>query len=146
MDGGNRNIYNILIAEDDSLMKDMYISWLSDILKDNSGVIVSIISNGREVSECLSRKNYDLTILDVALPNVSGIDLYRQYGDKMGKILLASSYADLFSKYLNDTDKCIILNKPFNKSDLKEFLNSISEVPLNANTRTDSDVSEYIFI
>lgn len=146
MDFGNKKVLNILIAEDDNLMKDMYIEWLSDILKGTHGIIISILSNGREISECLSKKSFDITILDMALPVVSGIDLYRAHSAKMGDVILASTYAKVFYEHLNANEKCIILNKPFDKKTLKNALESLPEVNLNADTRTDCDIAEYVFI
>lgn len=143
MVGGN--ITNILIAEDDKVLRDLYMEWLPDILSGATGVIVSFISNGIDASEALAKKKYDMTILDMALPSVSGLDLYRKHREKMGKLVIASSYATIFSKYLKSDEKCSILNKPFGKTELNATLRSLLEVG-NAYTGAIGNSQEYISI
>lgn len=138
-------ITNILIAEDDSVLKDLYMEWLPEILHGSTGIVVSFITNGSDASEALSKKKYDLTVLDMALPNISGLDLYRRHRDKMGKLVIASSYATIFSKYLKSDEKYSILNKPFGKKELSSILRNLLEVD-NAYTGTSCDSQEYISV
>lgn len=112
-DGGD--MVKLLIAEDDTLQLSLYRSWMSDLFSEYPGIVVTILSDGRDISSNLKSSIYDITILDVALPKKSGLDLYRENGSSMGVIILSSSYGDVFKSYLNAESKCIILNKPLTK-------------------------------
>lgn len=59
---------NILLAEDDELLRDL----LSFLLKGlgHSGVIVS---NGEKALECLTKRRFDVVLLDVMMPVMDGL-------------------------------------------------------------------------
>ncbi|NGZ27439.1 MAG: response regulator [Magnetococcales bacterium] len=59
---------NLLLAEDDLALQDM----LSEML-EQEGHQVSVVGNGREVLAELADKSYDLVIMDVAMPEMSGL-------------------------------------------------------------------------
>ena len=119
----------ILVVEDDIQMVSLYKEWLPDILsryKFDSPVVVTMICNGIEAGNILHDSDvpYDITILDQVLPGESGDALYSKYMDRMGTVVISSSYLDRFKKDLDgmDTSKCLFLKKPFNLSVLNDSL------------------------
>lgn len=68
----------ILIVEDDEniamLEKDYLVS---------NGFEADILNRGDEVISCLETRKYDLVLLDIMLPGISGYDICRQIRDKI---------------------------------------------------------------
>lgn len=126
----------ILIAEDDTLQISLYKKWLPDILSGMSGILVSLMSDGKEIDDILTAEPYDITLLDIALPKKSGLELYKAHHKNMGSVIVASSYGDVFNSYLNEGTKCVILNKPFDKCKFESILTSLLEEKGNVNYRT----------
>lgn len=125
----------ILVVEDDLQMVSLYREWLSSILSHyrfNEPVVVTILSSGIEAGNLLSDLDspYDITILDQVLPGESGDRLYSKYVDRMGKVVISSSYIDRFKGDLKgeDTSDCLFLKKPFNLAVLGDSLKGILEL------------------
>lgn len=135
-------LVSILIAEDDNILKDLYEEWIVEALTGCGGAVVEITSNGKEAQKSLERKSFDITILDMALPYKSGVELYKEFKESMGKIILASSYAGAFSNCIgDDTDK--ILNKPFQKDEFVSMVDDTLKESINVNRETNITCEEY---
>ena len=63
----------ILLVEDDIFLREIYL----DILK-KEGYEVDFAINGREGLEKIKKGNWDLILLDITLPDISGLDVARQ--------------------------------------------------------------------
>jgi len=61
----------ILVVDDEPMVQDL----LNEILSDE-GCKVEIVENGDDALERLGSKDYDVILLDVKLPGLSGIELY----------------------------------------------------------------------
>ena len=88
----NRNHLNILIAEDD----EMSFLYLSIILKSISGNIVHA-KNGKEAIDKISLLKFDIALLDINLPGLSGIEVaksFRKDFPQLGIIINSSEYPD----------------------------------------------------
>lgn len=64
---------NLLVVEDDVLMRDFIYQTLS-----KGPYVVETASNGREAQKMAQRNSYHLSLLDVKLPDLSGLDLLSQ--------------------------------------------------------------------
>ncbi len=65
----------ILIADDHALFRE----GLKQILQDNfEGAVLDQASNGYEVLDKISGNDYDLLLLDIAMPGISGLDVLKQ--------------------------------------------------------------------
>ena len=65
----------ILIADDHALFRE----GLKDILRENfDGAVLDQASNGYEVLDKTSTDDYDLLLLDIAMPGISGPDVLKQ--------------------------------------------------------------------
>ena len=65
----------ILIADDHALFRE----GLKQILRENfDGAVLDQASNGYEVLDKTSTDDYDLLLLDIAMPGISGLDVLKQ--------------------------------------------------------------------
>ena len=65
----------ILIADDHALFRE----GLKQILQENfDGALLDQASNGYEVLDKISDSDYDLLLLDIAMPGISGLDVLKQ--------------------------------------------------------------------
>ena len=63
----------ILLAEDDSVLAD----GLTRSLRQ-SGYAIDCVANGQEADTALSTQEFDLLILDLGLPRLSGLEVLRR--------------------------------------------------------------------
>ena len=71
----------ILLAEDDSVLSD----GLTRSLRQ-SGYVTDCVSNGQEADNALSAQDFDLLILDLELPKMSGLDVLRRLRSRDSRI------------------------------------------------------------
>ena len=81
----------ILVADDEMSIRLLY----SEELKEE-GYDVVTASNGKEALEIVSREPLDLVILDIKMPEMSGIEVLRQIKEKFPNlpVLLSSAYSE----------------------------------------------------
>ena len=81
----------ILIAEDDRILADGLIRSLRQ-----TGYAVDHASNGGDADSALSSQTYDLLILDLGLPRISGLDVLRRLrarGTKVPVLILSAAHS-----------------------------------------------------
>ena len=71
----------ILLAEDDLFLRDIY----EEILKEEFEV--TVVSDGTQALEELKKGGWDLVLLDVIMPQMSGVDVLRAVKDSPPKTL-----------------------------------------------------------
>lgn len=81
----------ILVADDEMSIRLLY----SEELKEE-GYEVYLASNGREALEVVDKVPLDLVILDIKMPEMSGIEVLRQIKEKNPNmpVLLSSAYSE----------------------------------------------------
>ncbi len=83
----------ILIADDHAIVRE----GMKQILSENPDIVVAAeASNGHEVMDKLNKHNYDLIVLDVALPGRSGLDILKDIKNQKPKlpVLVLSMYPE----------------------------------------------------
>jgi len=80
----------ILIAEDSVHLRDI----LKTILNGAGYSDVIEAENGEEAIEKIKAENPDLVLLDIIMPGTDGIDVLREVGDQMKKVIVISSVKD----------------------------------------------------
>jgi PAS domain S-box-containing protein len=115
----------ILVVDDDTIVQQ----FLAEILSEEEHE-VEIIENGDDALERLKSEDYDVILLDVKLPGISGIEIYKHLqkrtksvagrvifitGDVMGKDTMA---------FLSRT-RAPYITKPFDAEQLKKDINRI---------------------
>ena len=115
---------NVLVVEDDPMVAQLHEHYLSQIKGFN---LSDVANNGDMALKLLSKKSYDLLILDIFMPTMDGLQLLakiREYGFDVDVIIVSAA---------NDKDKikqalrlgavdCII--KPFEFERLNLALNN----------------------
>jgi two-component system response regulator (stage 0 sporulation protein F) len=81
----------ILVADDEMSIRLLY----SEELKEE-GYDVVTAANGKEALEIVGREPLDLVILDIKMPEMSGIEVLRQIKEKFPDlpVLLSSAYSE----------------------------------------------------
>jgi len=104
---------NICIIDDDKSTAQM----ISKLLQLN-GHESKIINDGREGLSTLEKENFDLVLLDLSMPDFSGLDILDELkasgriNDHKICILTASSAGQISSAELKDRGAKEVLNKP----------------------------------
>jgi len=79
----------ILIVDDDRLVLAMLYNGL-----EKAGYAVTSASGGKEALELVEKEDFDLVILDIRMPDVSGIDVSSILNAKNIPFLVLTAYAD----------------------------------------------------
>ncbi|MGH2492089.1 MAG: response regulator [Candidatus Limnocylindria bacterium] len=108
----------VLIAEDDSDLADV----LRQALTERLDVEADAVENGALVMDSVTTRRPDLLILDVALPGLSGLDVFDLLrGDPHWRrlpVLFLTGQPDLAATASTATGVHEVLSKPFNLDDL----------------------------
>lgn len=115
----------LLVVDD-----DVFNILLARIIAENSGMLVSVASDGHQAKDMINDQLYDMVMTDVQMPGISGYDLVsfiRNHPDnRIGAMpviaFTASKVSRYDSRYL-DAGFNEVLQKPFSEAD---FLRSIA--------------------
>src|SRR5471032_2281248 len=106
----------ILLAEDDSVLAD----GLTRSLRQ-SGYAIDCVANGQEADTALSTQEFDLLILDLGLPKLSGLEVLRRLRARASLLpVLILTAADSIEQRVNGLDLGAddYMAKPFALSEL----------------------------
>lgn len=128
--------YRLLIVDDDVELSQMLSEYLAP-----EGIALSSASSGSQGLNLARSQEFDLIILDVMLPGLSGFDVLRQFRDGGGKtpVLMLTARGD-------DVDRIVglemgaddYLPKPFNPRELLARLKAV----LRRTAESDDEVPE----
>lgn len=119
-------MYKILVADDNDDIRDIIVFYIEEILSTAKFEVITA-ANGQEAVEKAKLNNFDLMILDVAMPGLSGIDAVRELrkldGYKNTPMLAVTAYAMEKDKAQTlDAGFTDHLKKPVYLEDLKTIL------------------------
>jgi DNA-binding response OmpR family regulator len=97
----------ILVAEDDPGVCD----FLTDALEAELAATVRCVRTGSLALQAIETAAFDLAIIDVNMPEISGYDLARRAANRNIPTLLSSGHPDADAKLRGS--KCPYLTKPF---------------------------------
>lgn len=136
-------ILKVLLLEDDPALNDLLNEHLTD-----KGYEVTLCTNGQEALENLIENIYDLALLDINTPIMSGIEVLKslrnEYKNRTPVIIL-TAYQDtkhLKESFENGVDDYI--RKPFDLEELDQrvkklckqfFIDSFDEIEISSNIR-----------
>jgi DNA-binding response OmpR family regulator len=120
--------HKILVVDDDILVLEA----LEELLK-SSGYEVRVATRGQEALEILEKEHFDLLILDVVMPKMTGFDVcceVRKRDDTMStvKIIMLTAKTDARSDEIREEYGCdLYLTKPINPDKLMELIRNTLE-------------------
>jgi len=117
----------ILLVEDDKVLAEMVTDWLT-----HEHYQVDCLHSGRDGLDRLKFYSYDLVILDWDLPELSGIDILKEYRDKGGAtpVLMLTGKSTVDEKLVGlDSGADDYLTKPFHMKELSARLRSLLRRP-----------------
>jgi len=118
----------ILVVDDDILVLEA----LEELLK-SSGYEVRVATRGQEALEILEKEHFDLLILDVVMPKMTGFDVcceVRKRDDTMStvKIIMLTAKTDARSDEIRKECGCdLYLTKPIDPDKLMELIRNTLE-------------------
>ncbi|MCD6288824.1 MAG: response regulator, partial [Candidatus Hydrogenedentes bacterium] len=136
-----RSGLRILLAEDNRTNQIV----ASKIL-ENLGYRADIVSNGREAVNALAREHYDLVLMDVQMPEMSGFEATAHIRDPNSAVLNHDVPIIAMTAHAlqGDREKCIdagmndYIPKPINAKDLARIIDSFTENASGVHIKTAS--------
>ncbi len=126
----------LLVVEDQKDFADAIRDWLCA-----QGYLIDLAATGSEALSCLKACDYDLIILDLNLPSVSGIDVARTFRSHGGKtpIIMLTGNRTIDDKELGfDAGADDYLTKPFS---MRELSMRVKAQLRRAGNQTDGSLS-----
>ena len=120
--------HRILVVDDDVLLLEA----LEELLRA-SGYVVRVADRGQEALELLDKEHFDLLILDVVMPKMTGFDVCREVrkrDDEMSKVKIIMLSAKAEERDSKVEEKCgcdLYLTKPIDPDRLKELIRDTLE-------------------
>jgi two-component system OmpR family response regulator len=126
-------VVHVLVVDDDQEIRKLLDRYLT-----SQGFRVSTAGDGRAMEKCLASNHIDLIVLDVMLPDTSGLDLCRSVRAQSGipVILLTALKEDMDRIIGLEVGADDYLGKPFNP---RELAARIRAVMRRVSERTDED-------
>ncbi len=124
----DRMSHKILVVDDDILVVEALKGLLS-----SSGFKVKAATRGQEALDILNKENFDLLILDVVMPKMTGFDVcckVRSRDDEMGNVKIIMLTAKTERNDLDVDQECgcdLYLSKPIDPVKLKELIKELLE-------------------
>jgi DNA-binding response OmpR family regulator len=113
----------ILVADDDQALQV-----LLNVILSRAGFTVDFASNGREALEKIDADSYDAVMLDLILPQVSGLEildhLKREKPDGLRKVIILTGASRGVIEKVNGFRVHALLRKPF---DIEEVIRLTAE-------------------
>ena len=115
----------ILVVDDDILV----LAALRELLVAD-GYEVTTATRGQEALEVMEREHFDLVVLDVVMPKMTGFDVCRQirtWDDEKSKVKIIMLTAKTDPRDFEIGEQCgcdLYLTKPIDPRELKELIRS----------------------
>ena len=105
----------ILVVEDDIQIQNFMVYTL-----ENAGFEVAAVPSGKEAIECMIRKDIDLILLDLGLPDMDGMDVLHKVREWSGVPIIIVSARDQDKEKVTALDDGAddYLTKPFSATEL----------------------------
>ncbi|MEO8464616.1 MAG: response regulator transcription factor [Gammaproteobacteria bacterium] len=125
--------HRLLIIDDDIRLSEMLIEYLAP-----EGIELTAVASGVAGLRSAQRENFDLIVLDVMLPGLSGFDVLKQLRETGAKtpVLMLTARGDDVDRIIGlDLGADDYLSKPFNPRELLARIKAI----LRRTSETDGD-------
>ena len=121
------NAIRAVIADDEAFIRQVLLKMLERLGID----VVGVAENGRMALELYKQHRPDIIILDIAMPDMDGLEALRQVlaADPEAKVLMCTSFSS--KQYVVEAVKVGAkgyLNKPFDLDKIREKISKIVHV------------------
>jgi len=116
----------VLIVDDDARVRDV----IRDIVIEQGYQVVTA-ENGERAIEEIERQHFDLVLLDLVLPSLSGIEVLRKLKAKDDEVMvvIVTGYGDYpIALEAMALGPILVVRKPFLKSDITHVLSTLTRV------------------
>lgn len=108
--------WSVMVVEDDLSSSDILVQIL-----EHNGMVVDTASTGEDALQLLNGKQYDLAILDLALPGMDGWQLHEEMKSMVGTentiiIALTAYYTPLLAKQAKEAGFVAAFPKPITEA------------------------------
>lgn len=110
-----KNVAILVVDDEDDLRM------LLDHVVANAGYTVTAASDGEEAISLLKKNRFDVALLDIQMPNATGIDVlkYIQKNSSSTKAIMLTGYADLkHAMEAREFGACDFISKPYKVEDV----------------------------
>ncbi len=113
----------ILLAEDNPVNQRV-----ASLMLQRFGYRADVVANGREAVDAVARRNYDLVLMDVQMPEMDGLEASREICVRVKAGTRPRIVAMTANASTSDRDQCLaagmddFLSKPVRQADLKQAL------------------------
>lgn len=115
-----KNETQILIVEDNKINQ-----MITKKILDKMNLNCDIVSNGEDAIETLKTNTYDIVLMDIHMPGISGIEatkIIREFNSNIPIIALTAVTIDDNIQEFNEAGFTDFISKPFNKEDFEKKL------------------------
>ncbi|GCD91047.1 response regulator [Nocardioides sp. LS1] len=115
----------VLVADDVDIVRELLRRMLEKL-----GHVVDEVTDGQQAVEAVSAGNYDLLLLDLSMPRMSGIDVARwlnahpEHARDMNVVIVSASARDE-RPILNELGISLFLPKPIRRQELADLLDGL---------------------
>ena len=111
----------ILVADDDAPIRDLYL-----LVAGRIGVEVDVVASGRDAIEALKTRKYDLALMDLNMPRLSGwevLDFLRtRYDVRPRRLFIVTGFADQVISQADRDVVAAVLYKPVAAEELRQLV------------------------
>jgi DNA-binding NtrC family response regulator len=117
------NNLNILIADDEESLRYS----LGGILKIR-GYNVTLVEDGLKAVETIRNGNFDVAFLDIRMPEMNGVEAFKEIKKINKKIVIFIMTAYAFMNLIEEVEKeaFLVIDKPFDIDKILKILEKIS--------------------
>ncbi|MFZ5432627.1 MAG: response regulator [Calditrichota bacterium] len=111
----------LLVADDEKNLRELY-----RIELEEEGYEVDVVANANEVLEKLDTATYDLIVLDIRMPGMSGIDLLQKImaRDKRQPVILNTAYPSYRDNFMTWPAEAYVV-KSADTTELKQAIKRV---------------------
>lgn len=113
----------VLICDDSQFIRKRLATFLSELNFE-----ITEANDGAEALELLKKENFNLILLDLLMPNVTGkevLDYIHSNGVKVPVIVLSADIQDTTLEYCKEKGAAAFLNKPPQKNELLDTIKKV---------------------
>ncbi len=115
---------NILVVDDDSKLREA----LAEVVSGENFEVV-VVGTGEEALQEIGKRVYDLVFLDLVLPGMSGVEVFRSMRARAPETLVAlvTGYSDdPMALEALSMSPLLLIRKPFKVQDIRRVLNAVA--------------------